>query len=73
LSDEDRALAEAQGYCAVAGQPLGAMGMPVKLTLNDQPVFLCCKGCEADAKADPEKTLAKVAELKAKTQAETAP
>lgn len=73
LNDQDRALAEAQGSCAVADHPLGSMGMPLKLTINDQPVFLCCKGCEREATANPEKTLAKVAQLKAQTQAEKAP
>jgi hypothetical protein len=71
LSDADRALAKAQGYCAVTAEPLGSMGPPIKLLVNEQPVFVCCKGCEKKAKSDPEKTLAKVAELKAKMQAET--
>lgn len=71
LSDADRALAEAQGYCAVTAEPLGSMGPPIQLIVNEQPVFVCCKGCEKKAKSDPEKTLAKVAELKAKVQAET--
>lgn len=70
LSDEDRPLAKAQGYCAVTSQPLGSMGPPIKLTVKDEPVFVCCKGCEKKAKASPDKTLAKVAELKAKVQAE---
>jgi len=70
LSDEDRALAEAQGYCAVAGEPLGSMGPPLKLIVNDQAVFLCCKGCEGKAKSEPDKTLSRVAELKAKVRAE---
>jgi len=72
LDPADRELAEAQGYCAVSEAELGSMGMPIKLVINDQPVFLCCKGCEAEAKSEPEKTLAtaeasrkKVAEAKA--------
>ena len=39
------------------------MGVPEKIMLKDQPVFLCCDGCVAKAKANPEKTLATVAEL----------
>ncbi len=70
LSDDDRLLAEAQGYCAVMAEPLGSMGPPFKLIVNEQPVFVCCKGCEKKAKSDPDKTLARVAELKAKVQAE---
>ncbi len=71
LSDEDRPLAEAQGYCVVTSEPLGSMGPPIKLVVNEQPVFVCCKGCEKKAKSNPDKTLAKVEELKAKVKSES--
>src|SRR5438105_11566738 len=46
LTPEDRALAEEQQYCAVEPENrLGLMGTPVKVLVNDQPVFLCCKSC----------------------------
>ena len=65
LSDEDRAAAEAQKYCAIQTKGLlGSMGTPVKLELNGKLVFLCCKGCAGKAKANPRATLAKVEELK---------
>ena len=70
LNEEDRLLAEAQGYCAVSTEPLGSMGTPLKLVLNDQLVFVCCKGCEKKAKATPDQTLAKADELKARVKAE---
>jgi hypothetical protein len=41
------------------------MGMPIQLTLKGQPVFLCCAGCEDQAKDDEDRTLAKVKKLKA--------
>jgi hypothetical protein len=67
LSDADRKLAEAQRFCAVENDDrLGSMGVPFKILIKDQPVFLCCKGCAKQANADPDKTLAKVKELKAK-------
>ena len=68
LSPEDRKIAEEQKLCPIAGDPLGSkeMGVPIKIMLNDQPVFICCKGCEKSAKANPEKTLKTVAENKAK-------
>ena len=67
LDPEDRQLAEAQEWCAVQNKnPLGSMGKPPKVMVNGQPVFLCCDSCETKALADPEKTLAKVEELKAK-------
>src|SRR5262245_17017010 len=67
LSAEDRALVEAQEWCVVQNdERLGAMGAPVKLMVKDQPVFVCCKSCQKKALADPDATLAKLAELKAK-------
>ncbi|HEV3256528.1 MAG TPA: efflux RND transporter periplasmic adaptor subunit, partial [Gemmataceae bacterium] len=64
LSTPDRRLAEAQKLCPVRGTRLGSMGPPVELLLNGLPVFLCCKGCEDDARADPDKMLATVERLK---------
>ncbi len=64
LDPADRKRAEEQKYCAVETKNrLGSMGKPVKLTIKDQTVFLCCKGCEKKALADPDKTLARVEEL----------
>ena len=71
LSEADRPLAEAQGYCAVTSEPLGSMGPPLKLIVQDRPVFVCCKGCEKKAKSNPYTTLAKVAELQAKVKSES--
>src|SRR5262245_51702800 len=73
LSDEDRKLAEAQRYCVVQNDSrLGSMGPPPKVMVKGQPVFLCCKGCEKKALADPDKTLAKVEQLKEKEAREPA-
>jgi hypothetical protein len=67
LSSEDRKLAEQQKYCVMQTEELlGSMGTPIKLTIKDTPVFVCCKGCMKDAQADPDKTLKTLAELKAK-------
>jgi hypothetical protein len=68
LSPEDRALVEAQEWCVEGGR-LGSMGTPVKVMVKGQPVFLCCDHCEAGALKDPDKTLAKVEQLKAKKAA----
>lgn len=65
LSDSDRRLAESHKYCPIlANSLLGSMGPPVKLMLNDQPVFVCCTGCEKSARTNPEQTLKKVQQLK---------
>ena len=62
LSADDRALAEKQKVCPVTGQALGSMGKPYKVTVNAREVFLCCPGCEARIKENPEKYLAKLPE-----------
>jgi hypothetical protein len=68
LEPADRKLAEAQKFCAVDNESrLGSMGAPFKVMVKDQPVFLCCKSCQKSALADPDKTLAKVEELKKKS------
>jgi Cu(I)/Ag(I) efflux system membrane fusion protein len=61
---EDRKLAQAQGSCPVLGNRLGSMGVPVKIVLEEQPVFLCCQGCVKEARSDPRKTLDKVQQLR---------
>ena len=61
LRPEDRKLAAAQNFCAVLAESrLGSMGVPVKVTLAGEPVFLCCEGCKPQALAEPEKTLQKL-------------
>jgi hypothetical protein len=73
LDENDRDVAEAQGYCPIMIKSrLGEMGTPIKLMINDQPVFVCCAGCRKKAQASPEKTLAVVTELKAKVAEEAA-
>lgn len=58
LSSVDRKLAQAQKYCPVQrSNRLGSMGPPVKVIVENRPVFLCCKGCASEAKASPRKTL----------------
>jgi YHS domain-containing protein len=60
LPEADRALAQKQKVCPVSGEPLGSMGKPVKVEIKGRTVFLCCGGCEADLKKDPDKYLAKL-------------
>ena len=43
------------------------MGVPVKVEVKGEPVFVCCKSCKKEAEANPDKTLAKVKELRAKS------
>ena len=71
LSPEDRALVEAQEWCVIQDDERlgGSMGPPVKLTIKGQLVFIYCGSCRKAAEANPDKTLAKVEELKAKKKA----
>jgi Cu(I)/Ag(I) efflux system membrane fusion protein len=65
LSPADRALVEQQRTCPILKDSrLGSMGPPVKLTLAGETVFLCCSGCKGQATAEPEKTAARVRELR---------
>jgi Cu(I)/Ag(I) efflux system membrane fusion protein len=68
LSPQDRPLVEAQGYCPVLGNRLGSMGPPVPVVIQDQKIFLCCKMCVKKAKANEKRTLARAAELTARSQ-----
>jgi uncharacterized protein (TIGR02231 family) len=55
LSPEDRKLAEQQVFCAIdQDTALGSMGSIIKVTAKNQPMFVCCKGCEAEVKAHPD-------------------
>lgn len=60
LPPEDRKLAETQRVCPVSNEPLGSMGVPVKVTVKDRVVFLCCGGCEEELKKNADKYLAKL-------------
>jgi len=59
-SAEDEALIKAQKVCPVSGEELGAMGGAYKIIYKGKPIFLCCKGCEADFLKDPEKYVKKL-------------
>jgi len=60
LPDEDCKAALAQQFCPVTNLPLGSMGVPVKITLGGQTVYLCCKGCMGKAKRNPDEMLKKL-------------
>jgi Cu(I)/Ag(I) efflux system membrane fusion protein len=65
LPESDRKIAEQQKFCPVLpDNRLGSMGVPVKVIVDGEPVFLCCDGCKAAAHDKPRETLEKVKELK---------
>ena len=60
LSPEDRAAAEKQRVCPVSDEPLGSMGVPIKVDVKGQSVWICCDGCREDLLAEPDKYLEKL-------------
>lgn len=60
LSNADRAAVEKQATCLVGDGKLGAMGVPIKITVKGQDVWLCCDGCKDAIEKDPDKYLAKL-------------
>jgi membrane fusion protein, copper/silver efflux system len=64
LSPEDQELANSQRLCPVTDEPLGSMGVPMKVVVEGEPVFLCCKGCERDVRENPTEILSKVRKLR---------
>ena len=60
LPEAERAVAAAQKNCPVAGEALGSMGMPFKVTVKGRDVYLCCEGCKGELEKDPEKYFAQM-------------
>lgn len=48
---------QAQKVCPVSGQPLGGMGKPIPVTIDDRTVYVCCAGCIDAVKENPTKYL----------------
>ncbi len=65
LKPEDRVMAERQGVCPMTEGVLGAMGVPFKLLIQGQAVFLCCPDCKEAALEHPDQTLAHAKQLQA--------
>jgi hypothetical protein len=70
LSEGDRQLVLAQQLCPVSGEPLGSMGAPLKVTVGDRSLFICCAGCEETAKENFDEHYAKVAKSESAPQVE---
>jgi Cu(I)/Ag(I) efflux system membrane fusion protein len=60
LSEEDCLSAHQQAVCPVSGEALGSMGVPIKVEVNGQTVWLCCSGCKSKLDANPKEYLAKL-------------
>jgi hypothetical protein len=60
LSPEDREAAIAQKMCPVSDQALGSMGTPIKVTVEDRDVFVCCQGCVDELRTKFDEYVAKL-------------
>ncbi len=58
---DDEALIAFQDTCPVTGKKLGSMGDPLKVSVGDKPVFICCAGCETPLLENPDEYLLKLA------------
>ena len=65
LPAADRQFALTQRICPVSNATLGSMGVPVKITLRDRTVFLCCEGCRGEAEKTTDEMLKKLADATA--------
>jgi YHS domain-containing protein len=59
-TEADKPLIAKQAKCPVMDEPLGGMGVPIKVTVDNKPIFLCCKGCIKKVQSEPSKYLAMV-------------
>jgi hypothetical protein len=62
---EIKSLADEQQVCAVTGEPLGSMGLPVPVRVTDSKgerhtVLLCCESCREELLQNPDEHLAKL-------------
>jgi hypothetical protein len=64
LPDSEQSLAIEQIICPVTEYKLGSMGVPLKVEVDNQVVFICCLACKEDVLQDPQLHLAKIAAYK---------
>jgi len=55
FSAEDRESAMKQHFCPISKEMLGVSGVPFKVAVKDQEVWVCCDDCEEKLLADPDK------------------
>jgi YHS domain-containing protein len=54
LTAADRPAIDQQQVCPVTGAQLGSMGAPVKILVNEQPLYVCCLGCVPKIRENPQ-------------------
>ena len=59
-AEDDAALIAKQKICPVTGELLGSMGAPVRVSVANRTVFVCCKGCDKPLLRKPDEYWAKL-------------
>jgi Cu(I)/Ag(I) efflux system membrane fusion protein len=57
--NDEQAFIAYQKTCPVTGAKLGSMGKPVRATVDDHTLYLCCASCEDQLAEQPERFLAR--------------
>lgn len=70
IAADDEAIREnTQQTCPVTGERLGSMGSPIPVTVGGKTIQVCCQGCVAAVKKNPDKYLKIVASERALSDA----
>ncbi|WP_417849341.1 efflux RND transporter periplasmic adaptor subunit [Thalassoglobus sp.] len=70
LSQQDQEVALAQMICPITDMKLGSMGIPQKVMVKGQSVFICCEGCRDGLLEDPDLYLDKLHTVPTQNQSE---
>jgi len=54
LSQHDQIHIAVQEVCPVSGQRLGDHGMPLKVKIGEEALFVCCRGCLQGKQVNPQ-------------------
>jgi Cu(I)/Ag(I) efflux system membrane fusion protein len=66
LNPADRELVQSQEFCPILTETrLGSMGVPVKMMVEGEAVFICCPSCKKNVLKNPAEALNKIHDLKA--------
>ncbi|MEO8268800.1 MAG: efflux RND transporter periplasmic adaptor subunit [Aureliella sp.] len=68
LPAADQRLAKQQVLCPITMKPLGSMGIPLKIPVGDDAVFVCCAGCKKGVLKEPEEMLELVRQWRSTSQ-----
>ncbi|MBD3675672.1 MAG: efflux RND transporter periplasmic adaptor subunit [Planctomycetaceae bacterium] len=64
LPEGDQKVVHAQMICPITEMKLGSMGVPQKVMVKGQPVFICCEGCREGLLEEPDTNLRKLEEYR---------